>query len=108
MSDLDDEYDDEYDDDLDEDEIGAAGNRVTGARAVAVVQYLVRSLAEDPDAVDVTVEEHRGSAEITVRTDPGDVGRIIGRRGRVIQAIRQVARAAGAGEGARVGVEIAE
>jgi uncharacterized protein len=98
---------DEVDDD--ENEIGAEGNRIVGARAKAVVEHVARALAEEPDAVDVDVQE-RGGDEVflLVHASPSDMGRLIGRRGRVIQALRQVTRAAGAAEGVKAGVDVAE
>jgi predicted RNA-binding protein YlqC (UPF0109 family) len=106
---IDEEFDDQLDDDeYEDDEIGAEGNRIVGARARAVVEYVARQLADDPDAVDVSVSERRGEVSLLVHANPDDLGRLIGRRGRVIQAIRQVTRAAGASEGIRVSVDIAE
>lgn len=92
-------------DDFDE----ADGNTVLGGRTRAVVEHLTSFLVEDPDALDVTVDERRGNdVQIMVHAGPGDVGRIIGRRGRVIQSIRQVARAAASTEGVRANVEIVD
>lgn len=104
MSDVDDveEYD-EYDD-----EIAAEGNRIVGARVLAVVEHVTRNVAEEPDAIDVRVEERRGEVQLLVHASPGDMGRLIGKRGRVIQALRQVARAAGAAEGIRANVDVVE
>jgi uncharacterized protein len=98
------------DDDDDElaDEVGADGNRIVGARARAVVDYLARNLAEDADAVDVDASERRGEIVLLIHANPDDMGRLIGRRGRVIQAVRQAARAAGALEGVRTTVDVAE
>ena len=98
-----DELDDEF-----EDEVGGEGNLITGARAQAVTEFLARELAEDSDAIDVTVSEARGELTLLIHASPDDLGRLIGRRGRVIQAVRQVARAAGSIDGVRVGVEVAE
>lgn len=103
--DLDDEFDDEFDDDV---EIGAEGNRITGTRARAVVEHVARALAEDPDAIEVDLSERRGEVLLLVHANPDDMGRLIGRRGRVIQAMRQVARAAGAAEGVKATVDVAE
>jgi predicted RNA-binding protein YlqC (UPF0109 family) len=109
------EYDDEYDDDVDEDvddgddDFAAEGNRVDGgARAHAVTEFLARELVEDVEAIDVTASESRGETTLLIHASPQDLGRLIGRRGRVIQAVRQVARAAGAADGARINVEVAE
>ena len=100
--------DDDFEDDEDEDEIGAEGNRVTGARAKTVIELVARQLVDDPDGVFVDTTERSDNVAILIHTSPGDLGRIIGKRGRVIQALRQVGRAAGATEGVRVTVEVAE
>lgn len=111
MSDADNLIDDveELDDDEDfEDEIGAEGNRIVGARVQAVVEHCARALAEDSDAIEVDIQERRGEVSLLIHSNPDDMGRLIGRRGRVIQAVRQLARAAGASEGVRASVDVAE
>jgi predicted RNA-binding protein YlqC (UPF0109 family) len=106
----DDDFDDDdfEDDDEDGDEIAAVGNRVTGARAKTVIELVARQLVDDPDGVFVDATERANNVAILIHTSPGDLGRIIGKRGRVIQALRQVGRAAGSAEGVRVTVEVAE
>ena len=106
----DDDFDDDdfEDDDEDGDEVAAIGNRVTGARAKTVIELVARQLVDDPDGVFVDATERANNVEILIHTSPGDLGRIIGKRGRVIQALRQVGRAAGSAEGVRVTVEVAE
>lgn len=71
-----------------------------------VVTYIVKSIVEEPDQVEVTLVE-QGPDEMTaeVRTAKGDMGRVIGRRGRVAKAIRAAASAAGEEEGITAGVE---
>lgn len=91
------------------DEVAAEGNRIDSAtRARDVTAYLARELVEDVDEVEVTASESRGEVTLMIHASPADLGRLIGRRGRVIQAVRQVARAAGAADGARINVEVAE
>lgn len=107
MSDFDNTIDETIVDDFD-DEIGAEGNRIEGARAAAVVEHCARAVADEPDGIDVVATEHRNEVTLSVHTAPGDMGRIIGRRGRVIQAIRTVARAAASADGVRVSVEVVE
>jgi hypothetical protein len=103
------EEDDELDDDdFVEDEIAGEGNRVKGARAQTVIELVARRLVDDPDGVFIDATERSDNVAILIHTSPGDLGRIIGKRGRVIQALRQVGRAAGATEGVRVTVEVAE
>jgi predicted RNA-binding protein YlqC (UPF0109 family) len=71
-----------------------------------VVTYVVKSIVEEPDEVSVTLIE-QGPDEVVaeVRTAKGDMGRVIGRRGRVAKAIRAAAGAAGDEEGITAGVE---
>ena len=71
-----------------------------------VVSYVVKSIVEDPDSVEVTMVE-QGPDEMVaeVRTAKSDMGRVIGRRGRVAKAIRAAAGAAGEEEGISAGVE---
>ena len=100
--------DDEFEDDDYEDEVGGEGNRIVGARARVVVEHIARALVEDPDGVDVEATEQSGQVTLLVRASPGDMGRLIGKRGRVIQAVRQLARAAAASEGIRATVDVAD
>ncbi len=110
MSDEEPDFDEGYDDDDDdfEDEVAGEGNRIVGGKAKAVVEYIARYLAEEPDAVDVDIEERRGEIVLLVHASPSDMGRLIGRRGRVVQAMRQLTRAASASEGVRATVDVAE
>lgn len=71
-----------------------------------VVSYVVKSIVDSPDEVVVTVIEQGPSDVVAeVRTAKGDMGRVIGRRGRVAKAIRAAAAAAGEEEGISAGVE---
>jgi predicted RNA-binding protein YlqC (UPF0109 family) len=71
-----------------------------------VVTYVVKSIVEEPEEVSVTMVE-QGPDEVVaeVRTAKRDMGRVIGRRGRVAKAIRAAAGAAGDEEGISAGVE---
>ena len=110
MSDeLDDDFeDDDFEEDDDFDDVAPEGNRVVGARARASVEHIARHLVDDPDGIFVDANERGDNVTLLVHASPGDLGRIIGKRGRVIQAVRQVARAAGAAEGVRISVDVAE
>jgi uncharacterized protein len=107
MSDLDD-GDFEEDDDFDDDDIAEEGNQLRGARARASVEHIARHLVDDPDGVFVDANERGDGVSLMIHASPGDLGRIIGKRGRVIQAVRQLARAAGSTEDVRVTVDVAE
>jgi predicted RNA-binding protein YlqC (UPF0109 family) len=95
--------------DVDEvDDDGPDGNRVVGALPRSVLEYLARSIVDDPDSVIVETEEGRRALTLRLHVAPADMGRIIGRRGRVAQAIRTVVRAAGAHEGVEAVVDIVD
>ncbi len=84
------------------------GNRVIGAIPKGVLEHLARSIVDIPDAVVVEVEESRGGVMLRLHCDPSDMGKIIGRRGRVATAVRTVVRAAGAREGIDARVDIVD
>ena len=71
-----------------------------------VVRYLVTEIVDDPESVKVEiVSDDDDSVVAEVRTAKSDMGRVIGRRGRVARAIRSVASIAGEEEGLSVDVE---
>lgn len=96
--------DDDLDEDDDEDE-GDHGNRVAAAAAKDVLDYLARAVVSDPDGVEIEVEEGSRGITLAVRVSDGDLGRVIGRRGRVANAIRTVVRAAAVNDGVDVDVD---
>ncbi|MCL6445701.1 MAG: KH domain-containing protein [Alicyclobacillus sp.] len=71
-----------------------------------LVEFLAKSLVEHPDAVVVT-EEQRGDATVyRLRVDPSDVGKVIGRQGRIAKSIRNVVSAAAYRQNKHVFVDI--
>jgi len=75
---------------------------------VAVLTYLARSLANEPDAVVVRTEERRGTVVLRLHVAPEDMGRVIGRRGRTAQAIRTLVAVAGARDEVQTSVDIVD
>jgi uncharacterized protein len=71
-----------------------------------LVLVLARSLVEDPDKVEVSGTESDSRVDLEIRVAPEDMGKIIGRQGRTIRAIRTVAKAASVRVGKRVSVEV--
>jgi predicted RNA-binding protein YlqC (UPF0109 family) len=67
--------------------------------ATAVLEYVVRQLVEDPDAVSIELDDRGRRPVLNVHVGPGDMGRVIGKRGRVAQSIRTVVRAAAVRDG---------
>ena len=76
--------------------------------AKAVLQYVVSALVEDESAVQVDVDDSSSTLQLEVRVGPDDMGRVIGRRGRVANAIRTLTRAAAARDGVEVDVEFVD
>ena len=72
-----------------------------------LVEYLARQLVDDPDAVRVEEEEREGAVVLTLHVAQEDIGKVIGRQGRVARALRAVVRAGAARQRQRVLLEIA-
>ncbi len=85
------------------------GNAAPAAHATAVLEYLVGAVVEEPDGVEVDMDDRRGrTVRLEVRVAPGDMGRVIGKRGRVANAIRTVVRAAAVRDDVDVDIEFVD
>lgn len=80
-------------------------NLILAPTATAVLQHVVRSIVDDPEAVTVEAREDDDKVYLEVRVGSGDLGRVIGRRGRTAQSIRTVVRAAASRDGVDVDVD---
>ena len=81
----------------------------TGAPcAQAVLEHIVRSVVETPDNARVEAGADGDGVRLDVYVDQADIGRVIGRRGRVANAIRTVVRAAAVNDGCNVSVDFVE
>ena len=74
----------------------------------AFLEYVVKGLVENPDAVTVTPVQRAGMTIYELRLDAADTGKIIGRQGMTINAIRSLLLAGAAKNGLRCAVEIVE
>ncbi|MDR3377104.1 MAG: KH domain-containing protein [Verrucomicrobiae bacterium] len=72
------------------------------------LEYVVKGLVQNPGAVTVTPADRGGLTVYELRLDPADVGKIIGRQGATINAIRSLLQAGSAKKGLRCSVEIVE
>ena len=113
MSDVNDEYVagdvntiDDDDESIDDFDGGDATERALSA--TQVLEFIAKSLAEDPSAVSVEVSERSGKVVLSLTVGPNDMGRVIGRRGRTAQAIRALVGAAGARDGVTTSVDIVD
>jgi predicted RNA-binding protein YlqC (UPF0109 family) len=74
----------------------------------AFLEYVVKGLVQNTEAVSVTPVAREGTTIHELRLDPQDVGKIIGRQGQTINAIRSLLLAGSAKKGLRCSVEIVE
>lgn len=70
------------------------------------LEYVARSLVDKPDAVSVEVEDDDGAISLLLTVDEADMGRVIGRDGRIANAIRSLLRVMGTRQGVHVELEI--
>ncbi len=73
--------------------------------AVAVLTHIVKSIVDNPDEVTVEEVTEDGKHRLDVRVADGDLGRVIGRRGRTAASIRTVTRAAASKDDATIDIE---
>ena len=76
--------------------------------ALAVCEYVVKQTVDNPDAVSVELSDRDGGYRLDVTVGDGDMGRVIGKRGRVASAIRTVVRAAGHEDDITIDVEFVD
>ena len=75
-----------------------------------LIEYIVSNIVNHPESVTVTQEEteDKDTAKYLIKVDPEDVGRVIGKQGKVIKAIRQLVRIAAIQKGTRAIVDLLE
>ena len=73
-----------------------------------VIEMIVKALVDDSENVDIREVEQRGTTLIEVRVAPNDVGKIIGKQGKTIRALRSLARIGGTKKNRRYLLEIVE
>ena len=75
---------------------------------VQLVEAIAKSLVDDPASVVVTSEETKQAITISLRVSPDDMGKVIGKQGKIARALRTVVRAAATKEKKKVTVEIVQ
>jgi predicted RNA-binding protein YlqC (UPF0109 family) len=78
----------------------------SGATSAELVEFLARRLVDEPDAVRVEEVEQNGDTVLRLHVAKDDVGKVIGRQGRIARALRTVVRAGGPHAGRRLQLEI--
>ena len=71
-----------------------------------LVEFVACALVDEPESVEVTVVEGEQSTIVELRVAEGDVGKVIGKQGRIVKALRAILSAAGTKSGKRIVLEI--
>lgn len=71
-----------------------------------MVEFIAKSLVDDPDGVEVNVIEGEKSTILELKVSPADIGKVIGKHGRIAKAVRTLLSAAASKTGKRVVLEI--
>lgn len=74
----------------------------------AFLEFVVKGLVDRPDAVSITPVDRKGLTVYEIRLHPMDVGKVIGKQGATIQAIRSLLQVGSAKQGLRCAAEIVE
>lgn len=75
---------------------------------VELIKYVVGTFAEHPDAVVYDIQEENGIVRVTVTLNADDMGKVIGRQGKIAKALRTLVRAGGIKENKKYNLEIKE
>ena len=71
-----------------------------------LLEYLIRSIVDEPDAIEVREITGEKALVFEIKVAESDIGKVIGKHGRIINAIRTVVRAAAVKEGKKVSIEL--
>jgi len=99
-------------DDVDDDDAGPIGDDDAGTirdvvgRAAAVLKFIVERIVDEPEKIAIAATEDDRGPVLLLRVADDDRGKIIGRQGRIVHAIRTIVKAASVGTGEKVNVEI--
>ena len=75
---------------------------------VELIEYIAKSLVDDLSSVDVTMTKNDDSIDITLKVASNDMGKVIGKQGRIAKAIRAILKAVSLKEDVKVNLEIEE
>ena len=75
---------------------------------VELIKYVIGTFAEKPDRIEYTITEEGTTVNVKVVLDPDDMGKVIGRQGKIAKALRTLVRAGGLSENKKYNLEIKE
>lgn len=71
-----------------------------------LLEYIIPNIVNHPDEVEINETSDNGNINLTIKVNPEDTGRVIGKAGKVIKAIRQIARVIAIKQGVRVNIDV--
>lgn len=71
-----------------------------------LLEYIIPNIVNHPEEVEINETTDAGNVNLTIKVNPEDTGRVIGKAGKVIKAIRQIARVMAIKQGVRVNIEV--
>lgn len=75
---------------------------------IELIKYVVESFAEKPELIDYDIKEEGKNVNVIVTLDPADMGKVIGRQGKIAKALRTLVRAGSVKENKKYNIEIRE
>lgn len=72
------------------------------------LEYIISQIVENPDKVGINEQEDQGMINFTITVDPSDMGRIIGKNGKVIRAIRNVVKISAIKQNKKINIALSE
>lgn len=72
------------------------------------LEYIVSQIVDNPDKVEINEQEDQGITNFTITVDPSDMGKIIGKGGKVIRSIRNVVKISAIKQNKKINVSLAE
>lgn len=73
-----------------------------------ILEYIVSSIVENTESINIEESEEEGTIIFTIQVDPNELGKVIGKEGKVIRAIRNIMKIAAMKENKRIHITIAE
>src|SRR5687767_4206468 len=71
-----------------------------------LLEYIIPNIVNHPEEVEITESTDNGNVNLTIKVNSEDTGRVIGKAGKVIKAIRQIARVIAIKQGVRVNIDV--
>lgn len=100
------ELEEEFDDDIDNGWVSEAPSGDAALQLQELIQFLASNLVDDPEVVEVSANQRGGSVFVTLRVPESELGKVIGRQGRIARAMRTALMIAGSRHHVRASLDI--